>query len=60
MQIFQILMGGMNFRERSQKNQMSSAVHCKKIVGALTQTFGSFKIVFKAVLQQDDTSAWLI
>ena len=25
-QIFQILMGGMNFRERSQKNQMSSAV----------------------------------
>ena len=26
MQIFQILMGGMNFRERLQKNQTSSAV----------------------------------
>jgi hypothetical protein len=26
MQTFQILMGGMNFRKRSQKNQISSAV----------------------------------
>ena len=30
MQIFQILMGGMNFRERLQKNQMSSAVRSVK------------------------------
>jgi hypothetical protein len=31
LQIFQILMGGMNFWERSQKNQTSSAVRCVKI-----------------------------
>ena len=30
-EIFQILMGGMNFRERSQKKQMSSAVRSEKI-----------------------------
>ena len=31
MQIFQILMGGMNFRERLQKHQMSSAMRSGRI-----------------------------